>query len=190
MQYPWYARRSAADATTQGDILIGCPVASWDESGVTIGPPEPAATDLQRLEALRVTYRINAVVMSQACDLEHRHLPDAVICAVEPMDEYRQRWGAAMAARGQALTDRAWQRERREIIEGRKFHLAALGQPPMHLQDVLVVDFRRVYSVPIEFLESWLRTQGERSTLLPPYREHLSQAFARFFMRVGLPTSI
>ena len=27
-------------------------------------------------------------------------------------------------------------------------------------------------------------------TLLPPYREHLSQAFARFFMRVGLPLDI
>jgi hypothetical protein len=26
--------------------------------------------------------------------------------------------------------------------------------------------------------------------LLPPYREHLSQAFARFFMRVGLPVDI
>jgi len=24
----------------------------------------------------------------------------------------------------------------------------------------------------------------------PPYREHLSQAFARFFMRVGLPIPI
>jgi hypothetical protein len=26
--------------------------------------------------------------------------------------------------------------------------------------------------------------------LLPPYREHLSQAFARFFMRVGLPVEV
>jgi len=25
---------------------------------------------------------------------------------------------------------------------------------------------------------------------LPPYREHLSQAFARYFMRVGLPQDI
>jgi hypothetical protein len=26
--------------------------------------------------------------------------------------------------------------------------------------------------------------------LLPPYREHLSQSFARYFMRVGLPVDI
>jgi hypothetical protein len=29
-----------------------------------------------------------------------------------------------------------------------------------------------------------------RLRLLPPYREHLSQSFARFFMRVGLPVDI
>ena len=28
---------------------------------------------------------------------------------------------------------------------------------------------------------------ARRLRLLPPYREHLSQSFARFFMRVGLP---
>lgn len=27
-------------------------------------------------------------------------------------------------------------------------------------------------------------------TLNSPYKEHLSQAYARFFMRVGLPTNI
>jgi hypothetical protein len=31
---------------------------------------------------------------------------------------------------------------------------------------------------------------GDRLRLLPPYREHLSQAFARLFMRVGLPADI
>ncbi|MBD5492017.1 MAG: hypothetical protein HDR16_07880 [Lachnospiraceae bacterium] len=31
---------------------------------------------------------------------------------------------------------------------------------------------------------------GKRLRLCPPYREHLSQAFARYFMRVGLPVNI
>jgi hypothetical protein len=31
---------------------------------------------------------------------------------------------------------------------------------------------------------------GNRLRLCPPYREHLAQAFARFFMRVGLPSDI
>ena len=53
-----------------------------------------------------------------------------------------------------------------------------------------MVDFRNVYGVPFGFLEELSASRGERLRLLPPYREHLSQAFARFFMRVGLPTDI
>lgn len=34
------------------------------------------------------------------------------------------------------------------------------------------------------------RKEIEHLRLLPPYREHLSQAFARYFMRVGLPQDL
>jgi hypothetical protein len=44
--------------------------------------------------------------------------------------------------------------------------------------------------LPFPFLSSLAAANGKRLRLLPPYREHLSQAFARFFMRVGLPTDI
>ncbi len=39
--------------------------------------------------------------------------------------------------------------------------------------------------------EGLLAARNEpRLRLLPPYREHLSQAFARFFMRVVLPVEV
>ena len=54
-----------------------------------------------------------------------------------------------------------------------------------------VVDFHDVYTIPRTFLESLLHRRGQpRLRLRPPYREHLSQAFARFFMRVGLPMGV
>ncbi len=56
--------------------------------------------------------------------------------------------------------------------------------------DYLVVDFRTVYSVPFDFIVNLAKSRKKRIRLLPPYREHLSQAFARFFMRVGLPVDI
>ena len=57
--------------------------------------------------------------------------------------------------------------------------------------ETTVVDFHEVFSLPVHFLELWLSRGGNRRLrLLPPYREHLSQAFARFFMRVGLPVDI
>ena len=46
-------------------------------------------------------------------------------------------------------------------------------------------------NVPLSFLESLLRQRATpRLRLLAPYREYLSQAFARFFMRVGLPQPV
>jgi hypothetical protein len=54
-----------------------------------------------------------------------------------------------------------------------------------------IVDFHMIYTVPRDFLESLLQHRGKpRLRLVPPYREHLSQAFDRFFMRVGLPAPL
>jgi hypothetical protein len=54
-----------------------------------------------------------------------------------------------------------------------------------------IVEFHEVFTVPREFLESLLAARGRiRPRLLSPSREHLSQAFARYFMRVGLPVPV
>jgi hypothetical protein len=49
----------------------------------------------------------------------------------------------------------------------------------------LAVDFRSTYGVPYEFLRDFAKKMNRRLRLLPSYGEHLSQAFARFSMRVG-----
>ena len=57
--------------------------------------------------------------------------------------------------------------------------------------EIRIAEFREVFTVPRTFLESLLGVRKTpRLRLLPPYREHLSQAFARFFMRVGLPQPV
>jgi hypothetical protein len=49
----------------------------------------------------------------------------------------------------------------------------------------------RVDTLPREFLESLLVARGrDRPRLLASYREHLSQAFARYLMQVGLPVPV
>jgi hypothetical protein len=60
-----------------------------------------------------------------------------------------------------------------------------------HAIEHRVVDFHIIYTVPRDFLESLLQHRGKpRLRLVSPYREHVSQAFARFFMRVGLPAAL
>ena len=56
--------------------------------------------------------------------------------------------------------------------------------------DFTLVDFSRVFTVDAGLVRELAGSQGPRLRLNPPYREHLAQAFARFFMRVGLPVDI
>jgi len=81
-----------------------------------------------------------------------------------------------------------WEQVRQGRIEG--LHLLAGFNTPDDNRQAIVVDFRQIYSLPIGYLEGRTRTLGERRRLRSPYLEHFSQGFARFFMRVGLPSSV
>jgi hypothetical protein len=72
---------------------------------------------------------------------------------------------------------------------GRKFDFCLLNKCPgsdFFPADYLIVDFCNVFSVPHEVVLRAAK-KGRRIQLQSPYREYLSQAFARFFMRVGFP---
>ena len=81
-----------------------------------------------------------------------------------------------------------WEKARKGQLPG--FHLINRCDIEDFIRDFRVVDFRRTHSLPLDFVRIMASQSGERIRLLPPYREHLSQAFARFFMRVGLPIDI
>ncbi|MCG3196172.1 MAG: hypothetical protein GHCLOJNM_00643 [bacterium] len=70
------------------------------------------------------------------------------------------------------------------------FHMIAVCKLERFTSEVKIVDFRRTFSLPIGFMRELARGVGPRVRLLPPYREHPAQAFARFFLRVGLPVDI
>ena len=53
-----------------------------------------------------------------------------------------------------------------------------------------LVEFSRLFMTSRESLQEFAKSKDSRPRLNPPYREHLSQAFARYFMRVGLPSDI
>ena len=65
------------------------------------------------------------------------------------------------------------------------FHLLNID-PSNGIDDFLLVDFRNVYAIHIDFLTEHIKN-SQWVRLNSPYKEHLSQAFARYLMRVGLP---
>jgi hypothetical protein len=69
-------------------------------------------------------------------------------------------------------------------------HMLAGFNGPDDNTSSFVVDFRQIYSLPFGFLQKEAAKMEARKRLISPYLEHLAQSFARFFMRVGLPSAI
>ena len=168
--YPWYALISEGDEIQQGDLLESCPVFT-----------PPADLDLDDETAEFEWVERDVVVMSQSCDLVkgRAKVEEVLLCAV---------WRRSEAAgKSPFTTPRGFEEARRGNLPG--FHLLAECSLPGFERELRVVDFRRLYSLPIAYVRHKLEA-APHLRLLPPYREHLSQAFARTFMRVGLPVDI
>ena len=104
---------------------------------------------------------------------------EAILCPV---------WSRSELPEGFLSTSKGLEEARRGNLPA--FHVIAACDLPDFNREVRVADFRRVYSLPLSFLRRRATVSSDRLRLLPPYRERLSQAFARFFMRVGLPSDI
>jgi hypothetical protein len=171
--YPWYALVEGADLL-QGDFLDQCPI--------LIPPDDFQIPVLGEPTEIRVELRTyDVVIMSQSCDLEQEKLDLVLVCP---------HWSLERLANDNDFFKSSAGKEqlRRGNVPG--YHLLAPCELSEAKRDIQVVDFRSVYSLPYKFVKSFATRGGKRLRLLPPYREHLSQAFARFFMRVGLPVDI
>ena len=170
MDYPWYEKVSG-DSIQQGDIIENCPV--------FIFPPEVSIEELtstdEPLETL-VEYR-DTIVMSQTCDIDNKTISEVLLCIVWKKSDF--------SSTDKMAKKDNWEHARKGRMPS--FHVLNKCDLEGFKQDFRIVDFRRVYSLPLELVRRIAGELGDRIRLLPPYREHLSQAFARFFMRVGLP---
>ena len=167
--YPWY-RLVDGDELEQGDILENCPVFL-----------PPANLTLNSLEAnFRLTQR-NVVIMSQSCDMVkgREKITQVLLCFL---------WNRSEHTRGHLSTDKGMEEARRGQLPAH--HLLNECTLPNAEREFRIVDFHNTYTLPLDFCREFAAKTPNRIRLLSPYREHLSQAFARFFMRVGLPTDI
>ena len=121
------------------------------------------------------------IVVTQSCDLEHNRVRLVALCPIHPIAEF-EKVNPAFAQKGR------WNEVLKGRIEG--LHLLSSPTDPENNREALVVDFREIYSLPFDYLTERTLELGDRWRLKSPYLEHFSQAFARFFMRVGLPSTI
>ena len=186
----WYSQVEAKAELDQGDLIANCPVLSWREGSLAIRNDSEALSHLRQSVEVVET---DVVVMTQTCDLAQNKVRYVILCPHYALSVYREAWEGAQRSAGQNPTPKSWARHVEHIAAGQIWNLSLLNaeDTETYHAEHCIVDFQEVLSLPREFLESWLGQENQmRLRLLSPYREHLSQAFARFFMRVGLPMDI
>lgn len=171
--YPWYAVITEGQLL-QGDMIYECPVI------IPTGEILEGIEDQEYLLDVEI-FTYDVVIMSQSCDLEQEKLDLVLVCPHWSLEDFASRNDYFKSSRGKEDL-------RRGNVPG--YHLLNKCDLEGWAKDARVVDFRNVYSLPYAFLKKLAERRQERLRLLPPYREHLSQAFARFFMRVGLPVQV
>jgi hypothetical protein len=186
----WYEVVGPKEPLMQGDLITDCPVLAWKEERTRAGSAEAST---ERLRSGFDAIAVDVVIMTQACDLAQHKVRNVTLCRHDALAEWRTSWEEDRRAKSRGTGNEAWQNLCNNIRNGFVWNLSMLNAAD--LDDIKlehrVVDFHEVYTVPRVFLESFLREQNSnRPRLLPPYREHLSQAFARFYMRVGLPVDV
>ena len=176
--FDWYRVVSSEEPLQQGDLLDGFPIPIFPASiaaAATDPAHEPPPSDVD-------VPSFNVVVMTQSCDFRDLKETDTVILC--PRFDYltyvdlfpklgkQDGWG--------------------NLIRGRAIgaHLISQCELDSHQFDYQVINLQRVFSIPYSVVKAVARSQAERVRLLPPYREHLAQSFARQFMRIGLPIDL
>jgi hypothetical protein len=171
MNGAWFDYTSEA-AIQQGDLLWKCPLIQVAQESLE------AETKFQVENA-------HAVVMTQSCDLVLRR-------------DGKPKTETVLLARYLARTElskhpkfsqaSAWE----EVRKGRlaRFHVLNKAKLTDGVEDFALVDLGATFSLPFHLAMNSAKETDTRPRLLSPYREHLSQAFARYYMRVGLPSDI
>lgn len=164
----WW-RVTRGDSLAQGDLLPNCLIPDLPDND---GESESVAFDLGESDL---------ILLTQSCDLAHSKTTFVALCGVYSISvlqsvhpHYKQKKNLEDIRRGYIPS----------------LHLLQNPANPTDHMSALVVDLRLLYSLPSAYIRRHAAKLGDRFRLLSPYTEHLAQAYARFFMRVGLPADL
>lgn len=175
----WY-KDVSGDELQQGDVLRNCSI-------VVLGPTTSLPQSLDPATSTNLPAKIkyaDGIVLSQTCDLVagRGRINQVVLCRVAAWNIVRKddKHPLANASRAE------------EARRGRMpaYHILNECQIDGLECERLIVHFGDVFTVPTTVLVEHANNIGRRLRLVSPYREQLSQAFARFFMRVALQDEI
>ena len=170
----WYAAISDTDELYQGDILSSCcvPILLSDlplkpEDAGTVEPE----FDLQF---------VDLAVLTQTCDIENGHVDQVLLVELISYEDLVKEQGEANPV--VKSTEKFKKPLSEGAVNGLFLFPHRLAEPKLPWT---IADFRKLHTLPKAYLSKRAKAMGTRLRLQPPYREALSQAFARFLMRVA-----
>lgn len=169
--YPWYAR-VADESLAQGGFFFAFPV---------IVPVDPADLTTDARETTVDLAFFDVVVLSQSCDRDLGKVDNVLVCPHFSLTD-------AKAAVPHLQQKRGREDARRGTLPA--YHVLESCALPGFEQEPRIVTFAQVFTVPLSYARAQASSGRLRLRLLPPYRERLAHAFARFVMRVGLPQDV
>lgn len=182
-------RGVTGDRLMQGDVISGVDLPEYSEVK-------------ERAVVLSVIRFPFVVVLTQDCDLEQHQKPQRsagdgtqlVATLVAPAYHYSDLVAGQhlvnLGLRPSAINVKKSSQSSNDFHRNNqpRYHQLPLSQGRAGLPD-LVVDFKHYFSVNTNYLAA-RRASGLVASLGDLYREDLSQRFAAFLARVGLPTQI
>jgi len=197
----WYECVENRESITQGDILFNFQVPVIMEHSE---PPYFKAG----------VSKINVIVMTQACDLANDKVQYVTLCPILSLEDTvvnhlkRETLAQAKNMGSNFKSPKSFDlspesKDRKNVYKfidrlkrGNYSDLHLLNQSNKEVgleMNAQVVGLKKTYQIPIKSINNYLQDQPEgekRLRLLPPYREHLAQAFVNTFARIGLPQDI
>lgn len=168
MSAPSFWIKVQGEALAQGDFLPECLVPEF----------RPGFGAEHNTVPVR---KYDLIIITQSCDLENRKVKLVACSPIYSLASFES-VNPEFAKKGR------WEEVRKGRLES--LHMLGATEHPDENREAFVVDFREIYSLPADYLADHADQLGSRWRLQAPYLEHFSQAFARFFMRVGLPSGI
>ncbi len=179
-KYDWYEVVSSDTPLEQGDFIDNFPIINPDIASV-VAKKEHSTDEQGRMTDIAGDQKIvNVIVMTQTCDIEDFRDEDHILLC--------PRYLGKEIVTTHVNPPSFWGDLKKDRTLGA--HLLNSSPDINGGFDYQIVVLKMVYSYPLKFVKEFVKQAPPRVRLLPPYREHLSQAFARQFMRVGLPVDL
>lgn len=203
--FAWYEEKDMNAPLSQGDLILDFPVPIIEE-----GETFPF------LKAVAGEFPV--IIMTQSCDLEQKKVTKLTVCPIQPVqdlaksiliDEAKKQLIKEGAREEDIQEDKLVDFSKKDkkvksilksLKQGNLLDFYLLNKNEEGTNDTTidmdyhVVLLRQMYQLPItsaqQISNHLIENQPKKLRLLPPYREHLAQAFANTFSRIGLPIDV